>query len=285
MLTKYSNFYKNNVFRLSVEVFPPKTETGVNSLVEELEKIKKINPAYVSVTYGAMGSTRNLTGDLVVRIQSELQIPTAFHFTCVGLGKGAIKDYVNHLHDQNINLVVGLRGDKPSEDYQAPEDGFSYANELVSYLKTIHDFSIAVAGYPEKHIEAPSLEVDIDNLKRKVDAGADVIITQLFYNNNLFYDWLDKIRQKGIQIPVIPGIMPILSLKQISRITSLCGATLPKDLLKDLESHQEDAEATLKIGEDFAANQCLDLKANGLPGAHLYSLNKSRACLKISESL
>jgi len=282
----FSDIYKNQ-FRYSVEVFPPKTEEGVKNLIKTLHKLEAISPAYVSVTYGAMGSTRDLTKDLAFRIYDEIKSHTAFHFTCVGSGRQEILKYVEVLSTKGINLILALRGDIPKDqtEFIPPEDGFGYANELVSFLKEKNNLSVAVAGYPEKHPEAPSLETDIENLKRKVDAGAEVIITQLFFENPIFYKWLDKVRQAGITVPVIPGIMPILKLSQIKRITELSGARLPKDLLDKLAACKEDETAMPDVGIEIAAKQCRDLKENGVPGIHFYCMNKAYSVLKIVETL
>lgn len=281
----FKDFYTNG-FNCSIEVFPPKTETGKENLIQELLKLKAMHPAFVSVTYGAMGSTRNVTSDLAIQIKNTIDIPTAFHFTCIGSGKEQIKEYVERLHKQGIDLIVALRGDKPKDpNFEFPADGFQYANELVSYLKGINNFSLAVAGYPEVHPEAPNMQTDIENLKRKVDSGADVIITQLFLQNDLFYDWLNKIRQAGIDVPVIPGIMPIKSIKTIQKIKEISNSSIPSEFEQHLIENQNDKEALMKIGLEQAVNQCQDLKDNGMPGIHFYCLNKSEMVLKVCESL
>lgn len=281
---RFSNLYSDNQFYFSLEVFPPKTKPGLDKLFAELDLLKSINPAYVSVTYGAMGSTRSLTKDLALEIHQKLKMNIAFHFTCIGSGRNEIRDYVTDLHAQGIKLVVALRGDKPGNDYEPPRDGFLHANELVSYLNNLDDFSIAVAGYPEKHIEAISMESDLENLKRKVDAGADIIITQLFFENSNYYRWLEKVRQIGITVPVIAGIMPILNLNQIQRITKICGATLPNSLLSKLGQAKDDEPTMKKVGIEHATAQCLDLMANESSGIHFYCLNQSYSVLKIVEN-
>lgn len=279
---RFAEIYKENKFRFSVEVFPPKTEEGVVSLFTELEKLKAIDPSYVSVTYGAMGSTRSLTQDLAIKIHEKIKLNTAFHFTCVGCGRQEIKDYVSPLRDRGITNVVALRGDKPKDPgYTPPKDGFTYANELVTYLNEINGFSIAVAGYPEKHIEAKDLESDILSLKRKVDAGADVIITQLFFDNTDYYRWLEKVRGAGVKVPIIPGIMPILRLKQIEKITAMCGAKIPDDLWKKLKSCGDDEDAVVAVGIEHALSQCRDLIKNKVPGIHFYCLNRAHSVLTI----
>lgn len=280
---KFPDFYKNGRPALSIEIFPPKTEKGVAALFEELQILKTISPAFVSVTYGAMGSTRDLTKDLALRIHRELKIKTAFHFTCVGSGRIEMKDYVTSLAREGVDLVVALRGDKPA-DFKPAEDGFHFASELVAYLKTLHPFSMAVAGYPEKHVEAESFASDLANLQRKVRAGADIVITQLFFDNAVYYDYVAKVRELGLDAPIVPGILPIQSLKQIQRITGLCGVKLPSALLAELESCGDDEDAMREVGVSYAIQQCRDLLQNGAPGIHFYSLNKSHSVLKIVEA-
>lgn len=282
----FSDIYKESNTQFSLEVFPPKTDKGQDLLLEELSKLKKINPRYISVTYGAMGSTRSLTQDLALKIHEKTGVPTAFHFTCVGSDREEIKKYVSELHERGINMVVALRGDVPQhqQKFIAPQNGFAHANDLVSYLRELKDFSIAVAGYPEKHVEAVSLEVDIENLKRKTDAGADIIITQLFFDNQKFYSWVEKVRRAGIQKPIVAGIMPILKLSQIERITQMSGATLPDDLRLNLEKHQNSDEDMIQIGVEHAIKQCEDLIANKIAGIHFYCLNKSDSVLKIASA-
>lgn len=287
MIQKFSDFYGQGRFRFSLEIFPPKTNVGVEHLLTELSLLKAISPAFVSVTYGAMGSTRELTRDLVLKIRDEIGLTTAFHFTCVGFGRQDIRNYVTDLARQGINLVVALRGDIPLEmhgHFVPPPDGFRYASELVAYLKELDGFSMAVAGYPEKHIEAKSFEADLENLKRKVDAGADIILTQLFFDNRHYYSYVECVRQLGISCPVIPGILPIQNLKQVKKIATLCGASLPQNLLGDLEKFQHEPDAVMQIGLEHATWQCRDLINFGIPGIHFYSLNKAGSILKLVQA-
>lgn len=284
VIRKFSDFYRQGRFRFSLEIFPPKTDSGVVSLFAELQRLNAVDPAFVSVTYGAMGSTRGLTRDLVLKIRDEIALTTAFHFTCVGFGHQEIRKYVTDLAKQGINLVVALRGDIPQKmhgHFTPPADGFRYASELVGYLRGLDGFSIAVAGYPEKHIEATSFEADLENLKRKVDAGADIILTQLFFNNDHYYSYLERVRKLDIHCPVVPGILPIQNLRQVKKIAALCGASLPKKLFQDLEKFHNDSQAMMQIGLEHATRQCRDLITFGVPGIHFYSLNKADAVLGI----
>lgn len=284
----FQDFYRpSQKIPYSFEIFPPKDEKGAATLFQVLRELSVFNPIFTSVTYGAMGSTQDLTRDLALRIQKELRLKTAFHFTCVGSNRTSVREYVERLKQEGLNLVVALRGDPPNgvTHFIKQEDGFSYANELVMYLREIGGFSIAVAGYPEGHIEAPNKEVDLINLKRKIDAGADIVITQLFFNNQDYFDFVDRARKIGITIPIIPGIMPIQNLKQIEKITKMCGAAIPRELHQQLIQSDGDAEKALEIGIQHATEQCRNLIKRGVPGIHFYTLNKSYSTRRIIESL
>lgn len=286
-MTRFDEFYNKGRFVPSFEIFPPKTQEGIETLIGELGQLKAYDPAYISVTYGAMGSTQSLTRDLVLRISKELKMNTAFHFTCVGATRDSIKEYVEELKKEGVTLIVALRGDPPlgHSKFKASKDGFAYANELVTYLKSLGGFSLAVAGYPEGHVEAVSLEMDLENLKRKVDAGADVVITQLFFNNNDFYDFLDRATKIGIKTPIIPGVMPILNVNQVEKIASMCGAKLPQMLHQQLTQNKTDMVSMREIGIEYATEQCEDLKKNGALGIHFYTLNKAYSVSKILDAL
>lgn len=287
MQQRFSDFYATHKPVFSLEVFPPKTEKGVSSLLAELELLKQIHPAFVSVTYGAMGSTRDLTKDLALRIKNETHLTPAIHFTCVGSSRDEVKKYVTMLADQGVNLVVALRGDKPvdAQNFTPPTNGFRYASELVAYLKTLYPFSMAVAGYPEKHVEALSFESDLENLKRKVNAGADVVITQLFFDNADYKNYVERVRAMGVSAPIIPGILPVQSLKQVERIVSLIGAKLPPALHQKLLACGDDETAMREVGITHATEQCRDLLRFGVPGIHFYALNKAHSVLKIVAAL
>lgn len=283
----FKDFYQQGKLSLSFEIFPPKTEKGKENLFEALRDLSKFDPAFISVTYGSGGSTRDLTRDLAIQIGKEVGLTTAFHFTCVGSDRKTIQDYVEYLKKEGLNLVVALRGDPPKGESQfvKPADGFSYASELVGFLREINGFSIAVAGYPEGHIECRSKEEDLIHLREKVDAGADVVITQLFFDNRDFFDFVVRARKIGIKVPIIPGIMPILNIDQLKRITGLCGAKVPSELLAELEKNKNNDEAMREIGIRHALNQCQELVEKGVPGVHFYILNKSYSTKKIIESL
>ncbi len=271
----------------SFEFFPPKNREGFDTLFTTIEQLQSCQPSYVSVTFGAGGSTRTQTIDLVGKIKNEIGLESMAHLTCVGSDKEELRSILDILQDRGIQNVLALRGDPPQgqDQFVKPENGFAYANELVEFIRKNYDFCIGVAGYPEGHVECPDKTADLENLKRKVDAGADFIVTQLFFDNRFYFDFVDRARNLGIQVPIIPGIMPILNFKQTQRFTKMCGATIPSLLLGRLEAAQDDPETVRKIGVDHAVLQCELLLREGAPGIHFYTLNRSNATLKILETL
>jgi methylenetetrahydrofolate reductase (NADPH) len=271
----------------SFEFFPPKTDEGFSQLYQTIENLKSWNPGYVSVTYGAGGSTRSKTIDLVGRIKGQIGLEGMAHLTCVGHTADEIRGILDTLKEKGIENILALRGDPPQgeEKFVKTENGFEYGNELVAFIRKNYSFCLGVAGYPEGHVECSDKAHDLDNLKRKVDAGADFIVTQLFFDNRVFFEFMEKARAAGIQIPIIPGIMPIINAKQTKRFTKMCGASIPSGLLAQLEKNQEDSLAIGKIGVEHATRQCDELLKMGVPGIHFYTLNKSKATLNILENL
>ncbi|MGQ0794326.1 MAG: methylenetetrahydrofolate reductase [NAD(P)H] [Deltaproteobacteria bacterium] len=278
---------------ISFELFPPKTEAGMASLKKELPELIGLMPDFITVTYGAMGSTQVKTLDIASYIKENFNIETACHLTCVGSSESEITRTLVKIKSLGIRNIIALRGDPPAgETTFIPADGgYAYASDLVRAIRKFEGslgdgaFGIAVAGYPEKHIEAASFDADIDNLRRKVAAGADVIITQLFFDNALYSDFVKRVRAAGITNPVVPGLMPILSAKQIQRIASLCGASIPADLQSELEAANDNDEAAGEIGVRRCISQALGLLEMGAPGIHFYVLNKSRQMSKIIQSI
>ena len=248
----------------------------MSELEEQMPKLISLEPSFITVTYGAMGNTQDRTLQIASRIKNEYHMETAHHLTCVGSNRDEITAKLESIRQHNIENIVALRGDPPQGEtrFTPLKDGFGHANELVEHIKRAGGFSIAVAGYPETHIEAPDVATDLQNLKRKVESGADVVITQLYYDNRSFYDFLERCRAIGINQPIIPGLMPILGVEQIKRITSMCGATIPLDLLRQLEDAGDDLEAVHEIGIAHTTNQALDLLNQGIPGIHFYVLNR-----------
>jgi len=284
---KLSNYYKPDHTAISFELFPPRTERGARDLEERLPKLISLKPSFITVTYGAFGSEQNKTLEIASKIKNEHHMDVAHHLTCVSSNKDDIDNLLVQIKENNIDNIVALRGDKPeaSNAFEAPANGFSHANELVSHISKSGNFGVAVAGYPEKHIEAQDFETDLFYLKRKVESGADVIITQLYYDNDHFYEFLARCRSIGINIPIIPGLMPILNLDQIKRITSICGATIPKDLLAKLEAVKDDPNKLHEIGIEHTTRQALDLIRHGVQGIHFYVLNRYFHIAEIMEQI
>jgi len=272
---------------ISFEFFPPKTEAGFTQLYQAIDELHPLHPSYVSVTYGAGGSTRSKTVQLVERIQNELKIRAMAHLTCVGHTAAEIGQILDDLWNAGIRNVLALRGDPPAGQTQfvATEGGFAYANELVAFVKSRHDFCVGVAGYPEGHPQCLNRTRDLENLKKKVDAGGCFVITQLFFDNAEFYRFRDQARAMGITVPIVAGIMPVLNVGQIKRFISMCGAKIPHPLLLKLESLEHDPEAVYAAGVDYATNQCRDLLDNQTDGLHFYTLNKSKATVEICKAL
>lgn len=286
---KFADVYGAGKFGLSFELYPPKTESGMTALFEHLHELVQFRPAYITCTYGAGGSTSVRTLEVCKRVRAEHGLPIGAHLTCVGLTIEGVREYLSEAADIGVNYVTALRGDRPKKDGDSAqvESKFKYANELVSFIREeFPQFGIAVAGYPETHPEAPNRQVDLENLKRKVEAGADVVLTQLFYDNNDFLRFRDRCEAIGIDVPIIPGILPVTNLKQIKRLTSFCGAHLPPRLLERLEVHADNPQGQFDVGVYHATRQVEELMASGgCPGIHLYVLNKSRAAATILRAL
>lgn len=287
-MTSLRNLFATRPFCLSIEIFPPKSADADANLWDNLDRLAPYQPAFVSCTYGAGGSTRNRTLDLCREIQRRYQVPATAHFTCVGSTTAELVDWLRAAEQGGIRNLMALRGDPPrgESSFRAVDGGLRFANELVRLIRqTLPQVGIGVAGYPEKHPEAATPEVDLENLKRKVDAGADAIFTQLFFVNDNFHRFVDRCRKAGIRVPIVPGIMPITEFARIKRITAMCGAVFPADLAGRLEAVQDDPAAQFEIGVDSAIEQCGALVKAGVPGIHFYALNKSHACEKILDAL
>lgn len=293
LFSDYSS-YKHKKPIISFEIFPPKTERGYDNLKFELSILADLSPDFITVTYGAMGTTRERTLDIASLIKNHFEVESACHLTCVGSTKKDLDSILENIYNAGVRNIVALRGDPPEgeKNFIPPRDGYSHANELVEHIRDFEirtgkkdHFGLAVAGYPEKHVEATGIDTDIKNLKCKVDAGADIIITQLFFNNDHFFDFVQRVRDAGITVPVIPGIMPILSAKQIKRITSMCGTTIPEELKEQLDSAIDDDNRARNIGIGQCIKQSKELLSKGAPGIHFYVLNKSSHMIRIMEAL
>jgi len=272
----------------SLEFFPPKDEAGVEALRQTASALKRIAPDFVSVTYGAGGSTRERTAQVSRLLRTEIGFTVMPHLTCVGHTRAELNGIADQFHAGGYRNIMTLRGDPPKgqTEFVPYQDGLRYGSDLVALLKARHaDFCLGVGGYPEKHPEAPSAEVDLDNLRRKVDAGASFITTQLFFDNAVYYRFVEKCRARGITVPIVPGIMPVLSLKQIKRFTEMCGAHLPPQLIKRLEAAGDHPEIVESVGNEWAVTQIRDLLARGAPGYHLYIMNRAKSALTLAAGL
>jgi methylenetetrahydrofolate reductase (NADPH) len=271
----------------SFEFFPPKTDAGVASLMDALATLRALEPAYVSVTYGAGGSTRDRSVEIAKRIKHEIGIEVLAHVTCAGSTADQLRALMRDLDGAGIENVLALRGDPPkgSATFTAVEGGFRYATDLVAMLEREFDFCIAGACYPEKHPEAASIHDDLDAIERKVNAGARFLITQLFFDNARYFEFVARVRARGMTVPVIPGIMPITNYDQIDRFTAICGATIPRGLRAELEARRGEPEAVAELGVAFATLQSVELLEKGAPGIHFYTLNKSPATRAVVSAL
>ncbi|GBD27989.1 5,10-methylenetetrahydrofolate reductase [bacterium HR30] len=272
----------------SFEFFPPKTAQGEEALFRTIEALRPLEPAFVSVTYGAGGSTREKTLDWVARIKHEMGIEAMAHLTCVGADRKEIRHILERIAALGIENVLALRGDPPRDQptFSAVANGFAHASELIRFIREEgFDFCLGGAAYPEGHLESPNLETDLLYLREKVNAGADFLITQLFFDNQLFFRFLERARALGIAVPIIPGIMPITNVNQIERFTQLCGATIPEALRLELDAVRDDDAAVRTIGIRHAISQCEELLERGVPGIHFYTLNQSPATRAIVQHL
>lgn len=273
---------------VSFEFFPPKNDEMEEKLWVSINKLKDLNPGFVSVTYGAGGSTRKRTYGTIKRILEETDLNPALHLTCVGASKSEMSDIVDQYYDIGVRSIVALRGDMPASlpNYQLHPDGYKYANELVAGIKSKYaDIDIAVAGYPEKHPEANSLDEDIDNLKRKVDAGADRIITQFFFDSDVFLRFVDKCRGAGIDIPIIPGILPVSNVKQMLHFSKMCGTHIPKWMTDIFGGLDERVETRKIMAGVVAIELCRILHRAGVSDFHFYTLNRSDLVMAICHIL
>lgn len=288
MTQHIANILESNQPSFSFEFFPPKTEKGFDSLFNEIETLKHLKPAYVSVTYGAGGSTRELTHELITKIQKETDLTVVSHLTTVGHTQDEVKDILNLYAESGISNILALRGDPPKGETELPviKNGFKHAEDLVAFIKKhFPHFGVGVAGFPEGHPGCPNRLKEIEYLKRKVDAGADYICSQLFFDNRDFYDFCERCELAGINIPIIAGIMPVSSLKNMQRMAELAlGARFPARLLKALNRAKDDEHAK-KVGIHWATEQVRDLLDNNVRGVHFYTLNKSKSTQEIYASL
>jgi methylenetetrahydrofolate reductase (NADPH) len=271
----------------SFEFFPPKTEAGERNLYAALSELRTLDPSFVSVTYGAGGSTREKTIAIVKRIREEYGLEAMAHFTCVGATVPQLQATLDEMQLAGIDNVLALRGDPPAgqEQWSKTEGGLEYSRELVEMIGNGYPFAIGAACFPETHVHAESPQADLEYLAEKVAAGVDFLITQLFFDNALYFDFVARARAIGIEVPIIPGIMPITHAGQVERMASMCGASIPDGLRRELHARDENPEAMLDFGVAYATLQCAELLAGGAPGIHFYTLNRSPATRAILSAL
>ena len=278
---------KKNKYDISFEVFPPKKDGEFEAAFEILNALATHDPAFISVTYGAGGSRSGKTVEIASYIQNKLHIDAVAHMTCVGSKKDDILAVCKALKEQNVSHVLALRGDRPKDmsDEQFASREFAHANDLIDFLRRNTDFTIAGACYPEKHFESFSMESDLNNLKKKQDAGASFFISQLFFDNDYYYSFLEKADKKGITIPICAGIMPITSSKQIGTTISLSGSSVPKALADIIAAYGDNPEDMRKAGIDFCVRQIRDLQENGVKDIHIYTMNKPKMAAEIMANI
>ena len=276
--------YENGRFGLSFELFPPKTPESEAMMWRTVEDLMAFEPSMITCTYGAGGSTRGTTLDVIEGVRSRHDLPVASHLTCVGSSVDELRDYLREAGDRGVSAIVALRGDPPKGEtsFTPLADGLQYASELVALIRSeFPEFGILVAGYPETHQEAVNAAADLDNLKRKCDAGGDVVVTQLFYDNADFFRFRDRCAALGISQPIVPGLMPVTNYAQVRRIASLCKARLPDEFTRAFEAAGADEAAQFEAGVEFASRQVQGLLDGGVPGIHFYVLNKSTATSRV----
>lgn len=271
----------------SFEFFPPKDDEGSRRLFKTIEALQPLRPAFVSITYGAGGSTRARTVALAKQIQQEIGLTVVAHVTCVGATRAELRNLFDDLARAGIQNVLALRGDPPAsaKTFEAPPGGFAHATDLVAMLRRNYDFCIGAACYPEKHPEAVTVEGDLAHLREKVEAGAEFLVSQLFFDNELFFKFERRAHAAGITVPMIPGLMPITNFDQIRRFVAMCGATIPPKLHVEMELRRGDPEAVEALGVAYASMQTVALLQAGVPGIHFYTLNRSPATRAIVSSL
>lgn len=272
---------------ISFEIFPPKLDTPVETIFDTLEQFKNLAPHFISVTYGAGGSAKDRTIEIASKIKNEYCIESMAHFTCVGHSKQEIDKLLVSLHDNNLENILALRGDPPIDqpNFDFSKNTFEYANELISYIRSKNDFCISAAAYVEGHVNSVRLKDDLRYLKQKVDTGVDFLVTQLFFENRNFYDFLDKAASIGINCPITAGIMPVFRADQIKRIASMCGASIPAKLVLLMDKYCDNAEDMRKAGIDYASKQIRNLIDNGVDGIHLLTMNRPKSSKEILENV
>lgn len=282
---KITDLFRVHKKTFSFEFFPPKNYTSTLELGINIGQLIKLSPSFVSVTYGAGGTTQDLSFDLIDYIQNRIGLTAMAHYTCINATREKVENDLLLLKSRNIENLMLLRGDLPDTGIDSLNNDFRFASDLIAFAKSMNAFTIGAAGYPEKHPESASEDDDLKWLKKKIDKGADFIVTQMFFNNDYYFDFIEKVRKSGITNRIIPGIMPITNFRQIKKFSSMCGATIPESIVEKLSPLQDDPRKMYQAGVDIAIDQSIDLLKRGAPGLHFYTLNKSRATVDIFSSL
>ena len=281
---KLREIYKSEKTVISFEIFPPDCEEKFDRLNSEIKVLNKYNPQFFSLTCGASGKKNPYSKTVLENLSRSIKTGIMPHFTCISSSKDEIDSRIDFLKYLNTENILALRGDLPENTTEICKD-FCHANELVEYLKHKTDFSIAVAGYPEGHIESSSIKEDIENLKKKIDSGADAIFTQMFFQNEKFYSYLENLEKAGINTPVIAGIMPVISAKQLEKMTQLARITIPSELKQKIEKHSTDKNYIKNLGIEFSTARCKELLANNVQGLHFFTLNRAYSTSKILDNI
>lgn len=284
---RVTELYENKKPVISMEFFPPRNEKAASTFPDLIDNLAEQKPDYMSVTFGAGGSNRDGSYQTVKTVMVDKKNPTVAYIAGYGLGPDEIREVLDKYKDLGIKTIFVIRGDKPrGDDFSPHPDSFSYASDLIAFIKENYDFTLGCAGYPEGHVEAQSLEKDIECLKLKVDAGAEYVVAQYFYDNQFFFDYVDKCRAAGIEVPIIPGIMPVYTVKMTQMLSKVCGSKITAPLQQRLDVvDAEDKAAVLDLGIDFATQQCRDLLEAGVPGLHFYTMDRSKSTSEIIERL
>lgn len=279
---KISTLFNDKKPVISFEIFPPKQTTSIESIYSTIDALAPLSPDFISVTYGAGGSTQGKTVQIASLLKNQYNITPLAHLTCVGGSKEGMDQILDELESEGVHNILALRGDLPEG---AKLGDFNYASDLINYIKQRNTFDVSAACYPEKHIEAMTLEEDIRRLHNKVESGAEVLISQLFFDNEIFYKWKDNVRSKGIETPIVAGIMPITSSKQLERMVTLCGASIPDTIQGLVKAYNHNSQALKEAGIAYATMQIIDLLASGVDGIHLYTMNQADIAKRIMENI
>ncbi|MCF7669820.1 MAG: methylenetetrahydrofolate reductase [NAD(P)H] [Verrucomicrobia bacterium] len=284
---KLKEIFKRERPVLSLEVFPPKQDTPLDGVFKAISGLKELEPSFISVTYGAGGSQKGRTVEIASTLKNHYDVEPMAHLTCVGQKTNAVDEVLEDLEKSGIENILALSGDPPRDqpDFDRSKDDFKYASELISYIKRKRDFSIAAAAYPEGHKDCPRILSDWEHLKHKVDQGVDLLVTQLFFDNRIFFHFLEIVRGMGVNCPIVPGIMPVYNAKQIKRIVSLCGASMPPEMLIMVDKYADSPEDMKKAGIEYAINQIQGLLDHGVDGVHVMPLNQASLAKEIVSGL